>query len=115
MRELIKDNFDIDIIETKLISDHFGSKAFLVKSQNADYVLKDYERLPIEFSSNFFEKSNFTNAEQGILENIEKAENDKNFPLVLALKERLKHIKRICRTHAAYSKLSFFWFSSHEI
>ena len=72
---------------------------FLIKSaqtlgkiQNA---LKDYKQLPLLFGQNFFSKDNYIWREQNINEKIKHAEEKNDASLVIALKERLKHIKKV--------------------
>lgn len=84
---------------------------FLIKSaqtlgqiQNA---LKGYKKLPLEFGPDFLSKETITRNEKSILTKIKNAEEHKDTELIMSLKERLQHIKRISSIEFDCDKLTY--------
>lgn len=95
------------VIELNTAPDWFLTKSAqtLGQIQNA---LKDYEHLPpIGFGQDFFSKEKYIKGEKYILNKLKQAEEKNDSSLIIALNERLKHIKRVSCFEFDCNKLTY--------
>lgn len=101
-----------EFIEGTMVDLNSAPDWFLIQSaqtlgqiQNA---LTDYSRVPpIGFGQDFFSEEKYSKVEQHILIRISQAEEENDIPLAMALKERLKHIKRVACFEFDCDKLTY--------
>jgi len=106
-----------EFIEGKMYDLNTAPDWFLIKQVQTlgqiQSVLKDYENLSSEkgFGQDFFSKEKYINGKISILKKIKAAEEKNDIILTVALKERLKHIKRV--SYFEFECDKFTYISTH--
>ncbi|MCL2057823.1 MAG: N-acetyltransferase [Oscillospiraceae bacterium] len=90
---------------------HTAPDWFVMKSAQTlgqiQSALKGYKQLPVGFAPEFFNKEKYTNGKKSVMEKIKRAKEKNDIALVVALKERLKHIERVSCFEFDCDKLTY--------